>query len=73
MNLEQISFFERMTAGDLKVLAVLLESLRTKIDTANLTELDLLNHALQEALDLSMYLKALIKLKEQTNDRNTSK
>lgn len=36
----------------------------TTLDTANLTELDLLNHALQEALDLSMYLKALIKLKE---------
>lgn len=36
----------------------------TTLDTAGLSELELLNHALEESLDLSMYLKALIKLKQ---------
>jgi len=34
---DEVSFYERITLGDLKVLSVLLESLRSKIDLANLT------------------------------------
>jgi len=39
----------------------------TTMDRTDLTELEWLQHAYEEALDLSIYLKKLIKLKTDAN------
>jgi hypothetical protein len=39
----------------------------TTMDRTDLTEIDWLQHAYEEALDLSIYLKKLIKLKKDAN------
>jgi hypothetical protein len=39
----------------------------TTMDRTDLTEIDWLQHAYEEALDLSIYLKKLIKLKKYEN------
>jgi hypothetical protein len=40
-----------------------LKEYKTTMDRTDLSELEWLNHAYEEALDLSLYLKKLIKLK----------
>ena len=39
----------------------------TTMDRTDLTEIDWLQHAYEEALDLSIYLKKLIKIKKDAN------
>ena len=39
----------------------------TTMDRTDLSEIDWLQHAYEEALDLSIYLKKLIKLKQNEN------
>ena len=41
-----------------------LKEYKTTMDRTDLSELEWLNHAYEEALDLSLYLKKLIKLKK---------
>ena len=41
----------------------------TTMDRTDLTELDWLQHAYEEALDLSIYLKKLINIKKNENDK----
>jgi hypothetical protein len=41
-----------------------LQEYKTTMDRNDLSELEWLNHAYEEALDLSLYLKKLIKLKK---------
>lgn len=39
----------------------------TTMDRTDLTEIDWLQHAYEEALDLSIYLKKIIKIKKDAN------
>lgn len=44
-----------------------LQEYKTTMDRNDLSELEWLNHAYEEALDLSLYLKKLIKIKHYEN------